>query len=720
MAALILGLALLLSTSGRTTLSAPVDRIPGGEVSHPASTGAASGCTSSAVDVGACGSVPLAIDVPGPPTTIRVSVGPGGAQGNEFSCCPEISADGRIVAFGSGATNLTPDSNPFPDTFVHDWQSQSTSLVSTGASGQGTGSSYPGELGISGDGRYVVFASEAGLVPGDANNYCDNDDDGTYVDNCADIFVRDRQAATTTKISTGAGGSQANWFSAGPAISGDGSAVTFWSWATNIVSGDTSTCYYQGAPYKCAHIFVTSNPPGPTQRISLNWWGEQANGDNFGPAISQDGSYVAFYSTAPNMDYPVNYNNFCDNDDDKIYKENCSDVFWVNRTTGNIERASTGPNWETADGPSYDPAISADGRFVAFYSYASNLVQGDTNNSCDTNGDGIKTDNCPDVFLYDSQLGTTTRVSVSSFGVQGNDRSGGCCQPVSISADGRYVGFHSRASNLVPGDTNNAFDAFVHDRYSHITQRISVGATGAQGNGHSGSPALSADGRYVAFDSSASNLVPGDTNTCQMDADPELDPCIDVFLRDLGDSDGEGLWDPFDNCPNVANATQDDIDVDRRGDVCDNCPSVANADQNDTDSDGSGDACDDDDDNDGVLDLLDNCPTVANSLGQLDDVDGDWAGDACDGPGSGNVDCSPPPSGVSATDALKVLRYVAGLTVTQYTPCAPIGELIGTNWMQGDVDCSGSVTAVDALKILRVIAGLTVTLPAPCPEIKPP
>ena len=88
--------------------------------------------------------------------------------------------------------------------------------------------------------------------------------------------------------------------------------------------------------------------------------------------------------------------------------------------------------------------------------------------------------------------------------------------------------------------------------------------------------------------------------------------------------------------------------------------------------------------------------------------------------GSGNVDCSGPANGVSAVDALKVLRNVAGLSVTQNEPCAPIGELIGTGWMQGDVDCSSSVTAVDALKILRVIAGLTVVLPAGCPEIKPP
>lgn len=126
-----------------------------------------------------------------------------------------------------------------------------------------------------------------------------------------------------------------------------------------------------------------------------------------------------------------------------------------------------------------------------------------------------------------------------------------------------------------------------------------------------------------------------------------------------------------------------------------------------------------DTDADGVPDGLDNCPTVANAAGQLDDVDGDYAGDACDGPGTGNVDCSPTPPWVSAVDALKVLRHRAGLSVSQNEPCLDIGEprLVAPGWKMGDVDCSGAVTAVDALKILRAVVGLSVTKPAECPEI---
>jgi len=140
----------------------------------------------------------------------------------------------------------------------------------------------------------------------------------------------------------------------------------------------------------------------------------------------------------------------------------------------------------------------------------------------------------------------------------------------------------------------------------------------------------------------------------------------------------------------------------------------------DSDGDGTPDGADDDDDDDGVPDVSDNCPTVANANGQSD-ADGDLAGDACDGPGSGNVDCSPPPNGVTSVDALKVLRHSAGLSVAQSEPCMDIGAgPLVSGWVQGDVNCSGGVTpvnAVDALLILRRVAGLSVNVPALCPPI---
>jgi Tol biopolymer transport system component len=175
------------------------------------------------------------------------------------------------------------------------------------------------------------------------------------------------------------------------------------------------------------------------------------------------------------------------------------------------ERVSVSSSGAQGNSPSYCPSISADGRFVAFESYAGNLVPGDTNGFLD-------------VFVRDRLTGRTERVSVSSAGAQGNGQcglSGEVFRYSCISADGRFVAFCSSASNLVPGDTNANWDVFVRDRLTARTERASVSSSGAQANSHSGSVSISADGRFVAFESSASNLVPGDTNGYW-----------DVFVRD--------------------------------------------------------------------------------------------------------------------------------------------------------------------------------------------
>ncbi|WP_447971506.1 TolB family protein [Nitrospira sp. M1] len=151
------------------------------------------------------------------------------------------------------------------------------------------------------------------------------------------------------------------------------------------------------------------------------------------------------------------------------------------------------------------PALSADGRFVAFASRASNLVPQDTNA-------------VNDIFAHDRQAKTTTRVSVNSAGQEGN--AGGDSTPA-LSADGRFVAFASQASNLVPQDTNAVNDIFAHDRQAGTTTRVSVNSAGQEGNAGSTAPALSADGRFVAFASQASNLVPQDTNAVN-----------DIFVHD--------------------------------------------------------------------------------------------------------------------------------------------------------------------------------------------
>jgi hypothetical protein len=230
--------------------------------------------------------------------------------------------------------------------------------------------------------------------------------------------------------------------------------------------------------------------------------GVEGNDESYTPSISADGRYVAFHSDASNL-VSGDTNNY-------------EDVFVHDRQTGETTRVSVDSTGVQGNYGGEYPSISADGRYVVFRSYATNLVPGDTNGRCD-------------IFDHDRQTGQTTRVSVDSAGVQGNYGS----YYSSISADGRYVAFISDASNLVPGDTNDWSDVFVHDRQTGETTRVSVSSAGVEGNYDCYSPSISADGRFVAFITSASNLVPGDTSGSQ-----------DVFVHHYGE--GPDLTpDPF-------------------------------------------------------------------------------------------------------------------------------------------------------------------------------
>jgi Tol biopolymer transport system component len=180
-------------------------------------------------------------------------------------------------------------------------------------------------------------------------------------------------------------------------------------------------------------------------------------------------------------------------------------VFVFDRLRGSCERVSVASGGEQGNGRSVGGWLSGDGRFVAFAGRASNLVPGDTNGR-------------EDVLVRDRLAGTTERVSVSSDGTQGNKDS---YDPASISADGRFVAFTSSASNLVPGDSNRRIDVFVRDRLAGTTERVSVDSSGSQANDSSFFPSLSADGRFVVFTSRASNLVAGDANGG-----------VDIFLHD--------------------------------------------------------------------------------------------------------------------------------------------------------------------------------------------
>src|SRR5438132_6325767 len=225
-----------------------------------------------------------------------------------------------------------------------------------------------------------------------------------------------------------------------------------------------------------------------TERVSVASDGTtEGNDASLGSALSADGRFVAFDSAAT----------------ERVAGDTnvASDVLVHDRQTGTTERVSVASDGTQGNGSSgllsfaFPPALSADGRFVAFVSFAANLVAGDTNGATD-------------VFVHDRQTGTTERVSVASDGTQGD----GTSSSSALSADGRFVAYHSAATTLVAGDTNGATDVFVHDRQTGTTERVSVASGGTQGNGISAAPALSGDGRFVAFHSTATNLVAGDTN----------------------------------------------------------------------------------------------------------------------------------------------------------------------------------------------------------------
>jgi Tol biopolymer transport system component len=264
-------------------------------------------------------------------------------------------------------------------------------------------------------------------------------------------------------------------------VSADGRCVAFSTSATNLDAGDHD-------PF--VDVYVHDFSTGGNTRASVGSSGAGAKGHSRPPVISADCRFVAFESAATNL-VSGDTNGFLD-------------VFLHDRATGATTRVSTATGGVQAAGVGC--AISADGRFVVLGG-GDDLVPGQPPS-------GVM-----DVFVHEVATGVTTRVSVGSSGELGDDDSG-WPGTFSLSGDGRYAAFTSSATNLVQGDTNCVNDVFVHDRRTRATTRVSVGADGSEGNGESYLGAISTDGRFVAFQSRASNLVPADTNGVW-----------DVFLR---------------------------------------------------------------------------------------------------------------------------------------------------------------------------------------------
>jgi len=392
--------------------------------------------------------------------TERVNVDSGGAVANNQSYTPSISSEGRYVAFASPASNLVEeDINGRFDIFLHDRKTNSTRRVSTDPEGAGgnKNSLYPS---ISANGCNIAFESNA-------SNLVTKDTNGEY-----DIFVYDCETKLSERVSISSTGEQANNSSKTPSLSAEGRYVAFTSSAINLVVDDTNGK---------TDVFVFDRETRVTERVSSSATGVGGNDASQNPSISENGRFVAFESKARNL-----------SSNDANGK---TDIFIFNRETGVTERISVDSTGIEGNKDSVNPSISADGRFVAFESEASNLVPNDTNKEAD-------------IFVHDREAGTTQRISVNIAGEEGN----GFSESPSISLDGRYVAFKSIASNLIPTDTNGLFDIFVHDRDTGRIQRVSVDSSGIEANNSSETPSISADGQYVAYKSYANNLVPKDTN----------------------------------------------------------------------------------------------------------------------------------------------------------------------------------------------------------------
>jgi hypothetical protein len=400
-------------------------------------------------------------------STERVSVDSTGAQGDNWSADGYATPDGRFVLFTSEAANFGAVPN-LHFAFVRDRTSATTTLVSVSPAGALPDLAANG-LGISADGRYVLFSTAATNLGADGP--------GT------DLFVRDRQSGVTQLATADSSGVPANSGTGQGVLSADGRFVAFSTTASNLVVGDTNATY---------DVFVRDLVLGQTTRVSVDSAGTQANSSSQRPAISADGRFVAFTSSATNLVAG-----------DTNGKQ---DIFVHDRQTAQTSRVSVSTTGAQATGDSFACWISGDGQRVSIYTFAT-LVPEDTNSDAD-------------IYVRDRLTATTVRASVSSSGLQLTQGVNGGM----ISADGNYVTFSTPYGALVPNDTNDAWDAFVHDLSTGRTTRESVSSTGVQGDANvSTSEVIVANANFVVFTSSASNLVANDTNGKS-----------DVFFRERG------------------------------------------------------------------------------------------------------------------------------------------------------------------------------------------
>ena len=399
----------------------------------------------------------------------RISVDSNENQATGHSTIPQstrvVSNDGRFVVFSSDATNLVPnDNNGVSDVFLRDRILGTTVRISVNRDDGGDASGESHTPSINSNGRFIAFASLAG-------DLAEGDDSALL-----DVYVYDRITSQVVRASVAATNGEPDGSSKDPYINADGRYVTFSSSATNLVA--------EGANIN-VDIYVRDLFLGVTRKVSVRPAGVFTELNSWNPAISADGRHVVFTSGDSGL---------VTGDID-----GSQDIFVRNLDTWAIERVSV----STAGGESNErngvAAISSDGNVVAWWSRADNLVEGDDN--------GLD-----DIFVRDRVAGTTSRINVSTAGEQA---SGGGSYHVSVTDSGRMVIYLSDANNLVPDDENGYGDIFSYDRITGITRRHSLTPDGTGGDDYSRRPSISANGKYIAFESLASDFVTDDDNLFQ-------------------------------------------------------------------------------------------------------------------------------------------------------------------------------------------------------------
>ncbi len=360
-------------------------------------------------------------------------------------------------------------------------------LVSAAASGEATGNGYSAQPAVSADGRYVTFVSDA------TNMVASTPNEEAHTNN---VFRRDLDTGKTELVDVNLEGDHTRYaFSSSPSISADGRFVAFTSFGHDLVLADDDNIDDD--------VFVRDMVTGTTELVSTSLSGTTTGNDGSShPRITPDGRYVFFLSSATDLVLG-------DHDAEWVKQDIYRRDLWTD-TTILVSKSMTSDGG--GNGPSSNPIVSDDGRYVTFGSTASDLVPNDVNYEEE------------DVFRRDLALETTELVSVNETGTgTGTGPMHSSSGNASASSDGRFITFESEAEDLVPEDNNYNSDIFLRDMTLGVTKLVSIDRSGTgAGDETSRWPRISGDGRYVAFQSYARNLVPGATGSS------------DIFVRDMG------------------------------------------------------------------------------------------------------------------------------------------------------------------------------------------